>query len=431
MFLFLSGCVHPPETIKDIITLKQDNLFYLDRITSDNDLLTASYQSKLEREFNMLFFAPWHRAEPFFTLEDVCLPFKDYKENLGFGENKRKHSPKWLVELEELADLTNYPNTQLKGITVRNTNLRFLPTSKPHFNDFNLAGEGYPFDNLQNSSLWANTPVFISHISKDGSWVLGESPFALGWIPIDDIAFVDGEFIQRWETNEYIAVIKDKTPMYDKDGQFRFKAHIGAIFPKISEDKDNFEFLLGIPDENRKAVILRGMLPKISAVTKPLKATQRNVAQLADRFLGQTYGWGGMYENRDCSAMVRDLFVPFGIWLPRNSTEQTKAGRFIPLKELGPEDKEKKIIQNGVPYFTLIWLKGHIMLYIGTYQGRAVVMHNFWGIATRNFFKGRSRFIVGESVITTLQPGIELPNIDLPGGNLLNRIEGMVILIPT
>ena len=336
LFLFLSGCVHLPETIKDITTLKQDNLFYLDRITSDNDLLTASNRGKFERQFNTLFFAPWHRAEPPFTLEDVCLPFKEYKENPGFGENKRKHSPKWLVELEELADLTNYPNTQLKGITVRNTNLRSLPTSKPHFNDFNLPGEGYPFDNLQNSALCANTPVFISHISKDGSWVLAESAFPLGWIPIDDVAFVDDEFIQRWETNEYIAVIRDKTPVYDKDGRVRFKANIGAIFPKISEDKDNFEFLLGVSDANRKAVILRGMLPKMSAVTKPLRATQRNVAQLANDLLGQTYGWGGMYENRDCSAMVRDLFVPFGIWLPRNSTEQAKAGRFIPLKELGP-----------------------------------------------------------------------------------------------
>ena len=32
--------------------------------------------------------------------------------------------------------------------------------------------------------------------------------------------------------------------------------------------------------------------------------------------------------------MIRDLFTPFGLWLPRNSKEQAEAGRFINIRNL-------------------------------------------------------------------------------------------------
>ena len=35
---------------------------------------------------------------------------------------------------------------------------------------------------------------------------------------------------------------------------------------------------------------------------------------MANRILGQSYGWGGLYET-DCSAALKDL-LSFGLWLP-------------------------------------------------------------------------------------------------------------------
>ena len=100
--------------------------------------------------------------------------------------------------------------------------------------------------------------------------------------------------------------------------------------------------------------------------------------------VGQAYGWGGSLADRDCSATIRDLFVPFGLWLPRNSSKQAKQGTVIPLSDLSPNQREKFLVEKGVPFLTLVRIPGHIMLYIGTHEDRAVVLHTIWGLRTRN-----------------------------------------------
>ena len=137
-----------------------------------------------------------------------------------------------------------------------------------------------------------------------------------------------------------------------------------------------------------------------------------------------------MYQNRDCSATMKDLFSPFGIWLPRNSMDQAAKGVvFIDLSRLSCKEKEKMIISKGIPYLTLIWLRGHIMLYIGSYKGRAMVFHNLWGIKTKSFLGKEGRKIVGHAAITTVSPGKDLYNTD-PKDGILGKIVGMILLIP-
>ena len=48
--------------------------------------------------------------------------------------------------------------------------------------DPSLAGEGFPFDYMQNSIIAANKPIFISHYSKDREWAYIFSSFTSGWI---------------------------------------------------------------------------------------------------------------------------------------------------------------------------------------------------------------------------------------------------------
>ncbi|HEX9933657.1 MAG TPA: NlpC/P60 family protein, partial [bacterium] len=142
------------------------------------------------------------------------------------------------------------------------------------------------------------------------------------------------------------------------------------------------------------------------------------------------YGWGGMYQNRDCSATIRDLFIPFGILLPRNGNHQAEEGfGAVDLGMLDPAEKEKTVIQKGIPFLTLLWFKGHIMLYIGHERGRALAFHNLWGIRTRTRSGEEGRYIVGEAVVTTLSPGKGLRRAD-PDGDLLRRIQKMVFVVP-
>ena len=84
-----------------------------------------------------------------------------------------------------------------------------------------------------------------------------------------------------------------------------------------------------------------------------------NAVKIANELIDEPYGWGGLYGNRDCSAMTRDFFAPFGIWLPRHSEDQAKkVGTYIDLQNLEPEQKEKIILEQGIPYLSLLWRKG-------------------------------------------------------------------------
>ena len=350
--------------------------------------------------------------------------------NLGYGENKKKHSAEWLEKLQQNASLENYPNALHLAITTRNTNLRMLPTQRPHFYKPDGDSSGWPFDNLQISSVAANTPVFVCHLSTDKAWALVETYFTFGWIPAEDCARVDDKFIKTWESGRYAVIIKDQTSVFDTDDNFCLKASIGHIFPLVNEMPEKLEILIAATDKNNYAVIKHGFVSLQAAALKPLPFNYLNAVKIANELIDQPYGWGGLYGNRDCSAMTKDFFIPFGIWLPRHSEDQVKeVGTYINLQGLDPEQKEKVILEKGIPYLSLLWRKGHIMLYIGELNDRALIFHNIWGLKTRDFRGREGRKIIGKAVITTLCPGAELSCLD-PGGLLIKTLSGMNVLAP-
>jgi len=125
------------------------------------------------------------------------------------------------------------------------------------------------------------------------------------------------------------------------------------------------------------------------------------------------------------------VFACFGLYLPRNSGDQAKAGRFVSLDGLEDQAKEQAILEQGRPLWTILFMPGHVMLYLGPdpASGRAVVCHNLWGLRTRRLFHASpGRWVLGRTVITTLEPGKELTTLVRPGGLLIHRVSGMVFL---
>ncbi len=413
----------------DRLELPQDHLFYLKKSLAEQELVCPADQQKLDEKFKQSFFAPWHREEAHPEKEEVLARFKRYSDNLGYGENKKKHTKEWIERLAGNANLETFPNTGFRAITIANTDLRELPTHKPHFSSFSQAGEGYPFDHLQYSAIAANTPIFVSHLSKDKAWALAISHYGIGWVPAGDIASVDQNLVTAWEKSPLIAVTKDVVPLSDEDGIFRFKSSVGWLFPQIGESGEDYQILIAVGDENRRGLIKKATLPKKQAIIKPLKLAFSNIARLANELLHKPYGWGGLYGDRDCSATLKDLFAPFGIWLPRDSKDQAARGTFVSLKGLPQREKEKVILKDGIPFLTLIWMKGHIMLYIGDYQGTALVFHNIWGVRTKDPRGQEGRKIIGQSVISTLYLGMDQAGAEPSDASLLNRVEGMTFLV--
>ena len=428
----LAGCLVVPDMVRDVRDLRQDHAFYFTASTPNESPLTAASQALMDEDYNIIYFSVWHQKNPLHALPDrVLQDFKAFADKPGYGENKKRHAPSWLKKLQNNASLNTYPNALYRGITTRNTDLRTLPTGKPHFYMTDGDSWAWPFDNLQRSSVPANTPVFVCHLSADKSWVLVETSFTYGWIPVEDFATVTDDFVKTWESGRYAAILRDQTSVLDEKGRFLVRTSVGHIFPLTEITADKMQVLIAVADQNRQAVIRNGFVAVEAAAEKPLRFNRVNAARIANEMIGEPYGWGGLYGNRDCSSMTRDFFTVFGIWLPRHSADQVKeAGFYIDLQGLSAEEKEKIIMAKGIPYLSLLWRKGHVMLYIGQENGRALIFHNIWGIRTKDLRGREGRKIIGQAVITTLKPGQELRDIDSAAGSLLDNIAAMNILAP-
>ena len=422
------GCAPKQYVIKDLQDLKQSNACFVDTNTATVDLVSSEVQAQIIGEYQKIYFSPWQKTEPSFKQEDMLKAFDGYFKEMGYGANKKKYSESWITKLFLNANVDSYPNVNRCAITIRNTNLRLLPTDEPLFSSFEKLGQDYPFDMLQNSSLGADMPIFVAQISSDKCWVFVESSFASGWVKIEDIAYVSVDFVTEWMKYKDAVTTSDDAKIYDENGNFLIKADIGCKFPLIGETSygENYKIYIAQKGENVNAILKEVLVRKKFFSNDYLKINMQNAAMVADKLIGQPYGWGGLYGYRDCSAMTRDYFSVFGFSLPRNSAAQAKdKDNYIDLSKLSKKQKKQKIIAEAVPFWTIIWMKGHIMLYIGTYNGEPLVFHNAWGVRVKKPFSKKYINLIGESVITTLEPGKEIFGIKT---DILKKVQGMRIV---
>jgi cell wall-associated NlpC family hydrolase len=245
-----------------------------------------------------------------------------------------------------------------------------------------------------------------------------QSPFAVGWVKSSDVALVDKKFIKEYKSLSKSVAIKDNIAVSDSDDNFIYYAKLATIFATkdnkiqvIKKDNKNYAYL-------QEAKILE---PK-SVASYPIKFDSTNTKNIANELIGEFYGWGELLDTRDCSALTRDFLRVFGIWLPRNSAGQKSKGEYTKISHLSAKEKEQKIIAKAVPFLSTIYLRGHIMLYIGHHKGKVLVFHNTWGIKTL-VFTGYGRKVVGKAVVTTLRAGEELPDV-ATDKMLIHRLKG-------
>ncbi|MGE4290826.1 MAG: SH3 domain-containing protein [Desulfovibrio sp.] len=434
--LVLSGCAAklPRGMVRDLEILPQDLTAYLDPTKTHDGLIPDTLGLPLSQQFLQRFFGPWSRTRPSLDPEEFAGYLSRAANRTVYGENTLPRPASWAERLAESADMNSLFTLNKHAITVRHTALRLLPTNEAMFNDFSKPGEGFPFDMAQNSAVWAGTPLFVARLSRDQDWALVETHYASGWMPVTDMAFVDDAFISRYTTGQYAAVVRDNTPVTLDQGSFLLRARIGMLLPLDAGPSDmpagsERRVLVPVRTTEGNAATVPALLRAGSSALFPLDMSAWNVAALGNQMLGETYGWGGLFQKRDCSATMQDLFTPFGIALPRNSKAQAQAGPFIPLDHFDARAKEDAILQQGVPFATLIYKPGHIMLYVGQRNGHPVILHNLWGLRGSDLDGPTpGRIVIGRTVITSLTPGAERPDLVKPGGLLLEGVTGMTLL---
>ena len=434
LLLLLAACAakapapwdQPP--VRDVLTLPQDLFAYLPPTGGGTLVLSPAVQAEMCRRLLAGHFGPWERTAPP-AAGDLFWGLEHFAQRPVYGENLQRRDPAWLEHLRRLALPGEFPNLGRPGIAVAPTSMRVLPTLEPAFADPGKAGEGFPFDYMQNTAVWPGTPLYLSHLSADGAFVLALCRYASGWIPVNDVAFTDPAFQKEYRARPLLAVTRDRVPLRDGSGLFRFEARVGMLLPLQAATAEGYEVLLPVREASGRAALVTARIAPGDAEALPLPATAANVARVASSMLGEPYGWGGLFGHRDCSALLLDLYTPFGLGLPRNSRQQGKAGTVLPLDGLADQDKEALILAKAAPFASLLWKPGHIMLYLGSRGGRAMILHDVWGLRTEE--SGREgRRLIGRVAVTTLIPGAELPELKRPEGLLLHGLRSLVLLAP-
>lgn len=398
----------------------------------DAPFLTPQAQALFLERFRAAHFGPWGQTNATFGAASALWGLGKLSSNGHYGENLRPLGPGFRAEMEALCQAASYPSPVRPAIATATTSLRVLPTIRPGFLKPTRPGEGFPFDYWQNSGVWAGTPLIVTHLSADGAWALVEARNAGGWVRVADIAYVDEVFMAHWTALPLLAVTREHTPVRAPEGEgggFLFHGRIGMVLPLVDQDEGGYTALAPSRRADGQAGMVSVRISRADAVAMPLAATPRNLGQLADQMLGQPYGWGGYYENRDCSALMLDLLAPFGLFLPRNSSQQAKSGEYVSFEGLFAPQKEELVLTRGVPLLTLLYKRGHIMLYLGQYRGRAMMLHDVWGLKTLDKDGVEGRKVIGRTVVTTLEPGRELPEVTR-AGTLLEHLAGMTLLAP-
>jgi hypothetical protein len=389
-------------------------------------LISLDEQTQQLQEFSRYYYAsdekglsPWSQAlvekvlSMVLTQENAVLTEFDNQlsDQQHHGINFKLKPKNWLSGLKTKMNLEGLELTyhaEQRAILVQNTQARVLPDEAPDFHHFSLPGSGFPFDNLQLSTLYAGTPVYVLHETAARDWALVLSPHAFfGWVKTSDLAYVSSGFVQSWQVlakNGLMAVTETEASIQDAQSRFQLIGYIGAVFP-LSKDK-GAEAEIYVPVRNDLGLAkLKQVLIASKAVTRmPLSFSAEHLSVLLKSLQSRPYSWGGMYFYNDASSELQHLFTPFGIWLPRNSVQQSNMPAVLDLSSLDRDERVKHLKSQGKPLMTLIYVGGHVGLYTGiktkgAFAGEAITYQNVWGLSPAS---GDKRYVIGESVFLPL-----------------------------
>lgn len=439
MLFLLTGCaatkdrlVSPP--LKGVSPQMKDYRYWIGKVTAPQRALLKpqeiDFRNRLLIERKDLYMNDLHNFPDFLSkkqIEEMLEVCKNTLQNRFYTHLNHPINEEKKVEILSCLNLDNIPSTKKVqwALTLRECNIRALPTNEIAMEEIG----DYQFNQFQFTRINPGEALAVIHSSPHGRWSFVASYFVKGWIESQNIALAnDKELVMDFcQANPFVIYTGNCGYLYydNKLTRFALKVRMGARLPLIEEGEDYF--CLKVPFKSKEGCLsfTKGYVAKDSSIDIGyLSFTQENVARLAFELKGEEYGWGGMFEGRDCSRFIFDIFKCMGVLLPRNSVSQSEAGfSSIDLTNFSVKQKEKVIIEKGIPFATLLGLPGHIMLYLGKEEDRAYVIHSLWAYKERVFFKDRQRK-VARVLVSDLYLGKGSKK-----GSLLEKLSTMTFLV--
>lgn len=289
------------------------------------------------------------------------------------------------------------------AITTQNASIRAFPT------DIFLTNTVGKYDYMQETGVNYYEPLIVLWDSKDGEWSFVQTYDYNGWMRKDSFGLCSKEIFDSLVND----IKNGDYQVFNKTGKFFLDVNTTGTMFALEEyvepedaNADNIAdienllvtFRMGtqIPYKDGKFTwvfrnkkgeaefmslerIYSGMVNDsfIADYILPVqKFTTNNLLYRANEALGTPYSWGDSDENgMDCSSTLQGLFKCFGIIIPRNSSQQIKlSANIVNLSEMSLTGKLDTI--TDLPMGSILYMPGHVMMYLGEYNGIPYIIHN-------------------------------------------------------
>lgn len=367
-----------------------------------------------------------------FSGDDLSLELRntvqELKEKGYFNSQGEPVSELFFQEVTSNLNLTSVPSViePQFGFVLRYTPQKFLPTNEGFYEK---PGD-VDFDYLRNNSLELATPVVILIKSFDNQWAYTLGPSSDGWVMTKDISPCAHKDIEEYlSQTSWSVVVEAKADVFEDAQLIQFDQYVqmGARFPREKKQETPGVVALKVPSllGNGRFSFKTVYMDKRDVNDGFLPYTARTILKQAFKLLNESYGWGGMYGQQDCSRFLQQIFSTVGVALPRDSKDQSKVGvavaSFDPVTPAVAEAQKKDFFAKIKDGALILTLKGHIMLYLGNVDGKPYVIHSVW--AYREPVEGEDRVRVINRVAVS---GLDLGE-GSKKGSLLKRLTGVRI----
>lgn len=268
-------------------------------------------------------------------------------------------------DLEKLREVMNLEAVEelvvvRYGWTLKRTSMRMYPTDR-------VIHKGNPkIDYNQYTLLEPFTPLAILHTSRDGNWLYLQAPYMRGWVRKEDVHQRDRESLLKLKEMPFLVVTQGKVNI----GKTTFG--LGSRVPYLAKEGKRYKVLL--PDGTSL------WIEKFEGLEEGYPAfSEERVRNILEGLLGTPYDWGGKEGRWDCSSLVQSLYAVFGAELPRNSAQQARIGRVV-ATGFSSYQEFKNLLKTLPPFRTLLFMKGHVMLYGGMEGEDIVIYHSVYSM---------------------------------------------------
>lgn len=263
-------------------------------------------------------------------------------------------------------------------------------------------GKDRDLDRFQESGLFPGDAVAILHASKDGQWILVQTYNYLAWMPKADVAIGNKAEISAFKNDDdFIVVTGSKiftnhVPNHipNSAALSNIQLDMGIRLPlaKRSEYSNALygqnpfaNYIVKLPTRNAEGKLALKLVPiprGQDVRVGYLPFTKQNLVTQSFKFLGERYGWGHDYNGRDCTGFIGEIYKSFGLLMPRNSGQQAKGdyGRNHFFAKETTKAEKLKAIEN-LQVGDLIYIPGHVMMYLGQDNSKPYVIHDVKGLS--------------------------------------------------